>query len=312
MKVWNDISKFEASNPVVTIGIFDGVHAGHLYLIGKMKQKAVDAGGETVVITLWPHPRVVLNKNPEQLRYLNTIEEKTALLERAGVDHLVIIPFTKEFSDLRSCEFVEKYLVEQIHLHHLIIGFNHKFGKDREGDYSNLKYCADQFGFSIEKLEPVEIRGETISSSLIRNLLNRGSLDRANRFLGYDYFLQGSVVNGNRIGRQIGFPTANITLHDSHKLLPADGVYAVNVFYREEMYSGMLNLGYRPTVANAKRRKTIEVNVFDLDRDMYDQDVVIYFRKRLRDEKKFENIEQLKSQLVKDREMAVEILSHLE
>ncbi len=159
MKIWNDISEFRAVRPVVTIGIFDGVHTGHHYLIDRLREKAVALKGETVVITLWPHPRVVLNKDPENLRYLTTIEEKKMLLDKAGIDHLVIIPFTREFSELHSCEFVEKYLVDKIRLHHLVIGYNHKFGKDRQGDYSSLKQCADRFGFGIEKLSPVEIDG---------------------------------------------------------------------------------------------------------------------------------------------------------
>ncbi len=311
MKIWNNISEFRAVRPVVTIGIFDGVHTGHHYLIAKLREKADILQGETVVITLWPHPREVLNKDPENLKYLSTIEEKKELLREAGIDHLVIIPFTLEFSGLHSCEFVKKYLVDQIHIFHLVIGFNHKFGKDREGDYHSLKPCADHYGFGFEKLEPVEMGGEAVSSSLIRELLVRGDLQKANHYLGYDYFLQGRVVGGNRIGNKIGFPTANIRPFDGHKLIPADGVYAVQVDFEGERYSGMLNIGYRPTVETASPEKTIEVNLFSLDDDLYGKEVTVYFRNRMRDEKKFENIEQLKAQLVKDREMAIELLKDI-
>ena len=248
MNIWNDIWEFTAVKPVVTIGIFDGVHSGHHYLLDKLKEKAAKIQGETVVVTLWPHPRVILSRDPENLRYLNTIEEKMELLENAGIDHLVIIPFTLEFSKLHSCEFVERYLVKKIQLHHLIIGFNHKFGKDREGDFKNLSECAEKFGFTLEQLKSVDIKGETISSSLIRDRLTRGDLEAANNYLGYDYFLQGEVVTGNHVGRKIGFPTANIRPHDNHKLIPGDGVYAVQLEHKGSLYNGMLNIGYRPTV----------------------------------------------------------------
>ncbi len=311
MKVWKDISGFRAVRPVVTIGIFDGVHSGHRYLINKLKEKARILGGESVVITLWPHPRIVLNKDPDNLRYLSTIEEKTELMEAAGIDHLVIIPFTRHFATLRSCEFVEKYLVKGIGIRHLIIGFNHKFGKDREGDYSSLKKCADQFGFGIEKLDPVQVKGVTISSSLVRELLEKGAVERANACLGYDYFINGEVVGGNRIGSKIGFPTANIRPSDPHKLLPAVGVYAVFLDHRGKRYPGMLNIGFRPTFDEHAREKSVEVNIFGLNADLYDENVTIYFYRWMRKEKKFENIEQLKAQLVKDRKKAVELLSRL-
>ena len=311
MKIWRDISAFRAANPVVTIGIFDGVHTGHHYLIDRLKEKALADRGETVVITLWPHPRTVLNKDVVNLRYLTTIEEKIRLLEIAGIDHLVIIPFTYAFSELHSCEFVETWLVRKIGLHHLVIGFNHKFGKDREGDFHSLKKCADQFGFGIEKLKPVEAGGVAVSSSVIRDLLGKGELERANQYLGYDYFLQGNVVDGNRLGRTIGFPTANIRPSDPHKLIPSDGVYAVHLEHADHIHPGMMNIGHRPTVNSRSDHKTIEVHLFDVDENLYGEDVTIYFRKRMRNELKFENVEQLKAQLVKDRLMALDILSHI-
>ncbi len=311
MKIWEDLSQFNAERPVMTIGIFDGVHRGHHYLIDRLREKAAALRGETAVITLWPHPRVVLNKDPESLRYLTTLGEKKRLLADTGIDHLVIIPFTRAFSELHSCEFVEQYLVNKMHLHYLITGFNHKFGKDREGDYESLKKCAKALGFGMEKLGPVNIGGETVSSSMIRDLLSRGELEKANLLLGYDYFLQGEVVDGNKIGRTLGFPTANIRLHDSHKLIPADGVYAVRAEWQGKIFKGMLSVGLRPTITTGPPGRTIEVHIFGMDADLYGEDVTIYFLKRMRDEKKFDTIEQLKDQLVKDREMAIDLLGHL-
>jgi len=308
VKIWNNIVGFNFTNPVVTIGIFDGVHHGHRFLLNYLKQEAVRISGETVVVTLWPHPRLVLNKDPENLRYLTSLEEKTILMQKAGIDHFVIIPFTPEFAALESCEFVKEYLVDKIGINHLIIGYNHKFGKNREGDFENLKVCASLYNFEMERMDSKSLDGVQISSSLIRELLNSGNLDMANKYLGYDYFLRGNVVGGNRIGRKIGFPTANIIPNDPHKLIPRDGVYAVHLERNGTLYPGMLNIGFRPTIESGMPIKTIEANLFNFDENIYDQNVYIHLRKRIRDEKKFTGIEQLKKQLVIDREIAQELL----
>ena len=308
MKIWRDISAFTARNPVVTIGIFDGVHQGHIYILDELRKEADKIGGETVVLTLWPHPRLVLNKDPENLRYLTSIEEKSFLLEKAGVDHLIIIPFTKEFSLLGSCDFIEEYLVCKLKVQKLIVGYNHKFGRNREGDFKNLKSCADKFGFELERLDPVMIEGEKISSSVIRNLIFEGDLERANRYLGYDFFMQGEVVEGNKIGRQMGFPTANLQPADPHKLIPKTGVYAVQVEKDNHLYNGMLNIGYRPTVNSDPAKKSVEVHLFDFEGDIYGSEVKMYFRSFMRDEKKFDTLEALKKQLLADKQKAIEIL----
>ena len=210
MKIWNDIRNFYAKNPVASIGIFDGVHPGHKYLLKELKEKAKELNGETVVITFWPHPRYVLGKDALKLRYLNTLEEKSILLEAEHIDHLVVLPFTKEFAQLTSCEFIKEYLIDALNIKHLIVGFNHKFGKDQQEDLSALQACSDSNEFSISKSEALEVDNEKISSSFIRELLLDGELDKANQFLNYNYFLLGTVVEGNKLGREIGFPTANI------------------------------------------------------------------------------------------------------
>lgn len=308
MKIWREISNFNARNPVITIGIFDGVHRGHIFLLEKLKQEAGKFDGETVVVSLWPHPRLVLNKNPDKLRYLTSIDEKIILLEKAGVDHLVIIPFTMEFSRLSSCEFIERYLVNNLKVKKLLVGFNHKFGKNREGDFHNLKTCADRFGFELEKLPPVKVNDEKLSSSIIRDLILEGKLEKANGFLGYDFFLRGKVVKGNKLGRKMGFPTANIQPDDEHKLIPKTGVYAVQVQKDKSVYNGMLNIGFRPTVNTGKRKKSIEVHLFDYKGDMYGAEVSILFRAFMREENKFDSLDELKEQLVMDKQKAIEIL----
>jgi riboflavin kinase / FMN adenylyltransferase len=308
MKIWTDIKNFIPNNPVVTIGIFDGVHHGHRKLLEYLKEAARKINGETVVVTLWPHPRLILNKNPENLRYLSSLEEKTGLLEECKIEHLIIIPFTKEFAGMSSIQFVKDFLIDQIRMKYLLVGFDHKFGKDREGDFDRLQKFASEYNFIIEKIAPVHIDGVKISSSLIRELLNSDDLSLANKYLGYDYLLQGKVVGGNKIGRKIGFPTANVVPFDPHKLIPRDGVYAVHIWVDGSIYEGMLNVGFRPTIEKGMSLKTIEVNLFNFRGDIYSRDVTLVFRKRIRNEKKFDGIEQLREQLIRDKEKAQEIL----
>jgi len=309
MKIWKDIEKFRGTRPVVTVGIFDGVHRGHRFLIDRLRGKAHELNGESVIITLWPHPRVVLNKDTGNLRYLNSIDEKKELLEQSGVDHLIILPFTKEFAGQDSCSFINNYLVKKLSINYLLVGFDHKFGKDREGDYERLKLCAKEYGFGIEQIAPREIDSQKISSSLIRELLLTKELIEANQFLGYNYFLKGKVTNGNQVGREIGFPTANIEPEDPHKLIPADGVYAVFVNINNEKHQGMLNIGYRPTMESNDLRKSIEVNIFNFDKNIYNEDIYVEFVARLRNEKKFQNIEQLTQQLIIDKQQALNLFN---
>ncbi len=301
MIIHNQSDHFNIKNPILTIGVFDGVHQGHLSILSRLKQIAKDQEGESVVLTLWPHPRIVLNKDVENLRLLTNIDEKKFLLSKTGIDHLIVLPFTKEFSQLTACEFIEQYLVQRIGVKHLVVGYNHQFGKDRKAGYEFLQGCADKYGFQIEKLDVKLVENDSVSSTKIRNFLTSGYLETANKYLGYEYFISGHVVEGNQIGRKIGFPTANIKIPEPYKQVPKDGVYAVRVRLNGESFFGMLNIGSRPTVEPTLGSKNIEVHIFDFNQKIYNQTITVSFVKRIRDEKKFNGLEELTAQLHQDK-----------
>lgn len=302
MVIHTDLNNFNIKNPVLTIGVFDGVHLGHHSVLSRLKQIAQEKDGESVVLTMWPHPRIVLNKDIDSLRLLSNIEEKKYLLSKTEIDHLVVLPFTKEFSQLTACEFIEDCLVKKIKVNHLVIGYNHQFGKDRKAGFEFLNECATKHGFTIEKLVAKSVNNDNISSTKIREFLNNGELDIANKYLGYEYFVSGNVVEGNQIGRKIGFPTANIKIPEPYKQVPRDGVYAVRVNLNGDLYYGMLNIGTRPTLDLDIRTKNMEVHIFDFDQKIYNQTVTVSFVKRIRDEKRFNGLEELTQQLVRDKE----------
>jgi len=308
VNVHTDLNKFQAHNPVVTIGVFDGVHKGHHRILNRLAQKAVEEKGESVVIALWPHPRLVLNKDIENLRFLNTLEEKEILLEQKGLDHLVILPFNKEVSNMSACDFIEQILVNKIGVQHLLIGHDHHFGKGRKGDFNDLKSCSLQYNFDVERLEAEKIGNTKVSSTVIRNALFEGNLKEANHYLGYEYFMKGHVTGGHRIGKKLGFPTANIEVTYPYKLIPGDGVYAIRATVEGKWHHGMLNIGYRPTIDSHGHRKSIEAHLFDFNDDIYDHHIMIHFVKRIRDEKKFSHADDLVEQLKKDKEKARAIL----
>ncbi|MBU8892570.1 MAG: bifunctional riboflavin kinase/FAD synthetase [Bacteroidales bacterium] len=301
MIIHTDLNNFNIQNPVLTIGVFDGVHQGHRKVLQRLKQIAKEKNGESVVLTLWPHPRIVLDKDADSLRLLNNIEEKKQLFSGTGIDHLIILPFTKDFSQLSAFEFIEEYLVKKINLNHLVVGYNHQFGKDRKSGFEFLSECAQKFGFSIEKLDVKLVDNERVSSTKIRNFLSLGNLDVANKYLGYEYFISGHVIEGKQIGRKIGFPTANIKIPEPYKQVPKDGVYAVRVKLNGELYSGMLNIGSRPTVESTIGSNNIEVHILNFDKKIYNQTVTVSFVKRIRDEKKFSGLEELSKQLQIDK-----------
>lgn len=307
MNIYHSIDLFQPGpNPVVTVGTFDGVHLGHQQIFATMKEEAERCGGETVVVTFYPHPRLVIHPDSRNLKFINTQERKYEIISRCQIDHLIIIPFTKEFSHLSSAEFVRRYLVEKIKMHKLIVGYDHHFGKDRMGGYNELKGQGKIHGFEVLEVAAKMIDGVPVSSTKIRNALTEGNIRLANSLLGYHYSISGKVVYGNRIGRTIGFPTANIEQEDEYKLISAVGVYACLVDHQGKLYKGMGNIGYRPTIDVGDL--TIEVNIFDFDEEIYGDRIIIYFIERIRDEKKFENLSALRDQLTIDRAKAYEIL----
>ena len=308
MIVHHDIRQFSARFPVVTVGIFDGVHLGHKYILEQLLKVAESSEGESVVVTLWPHPRMLLNQEENCFRLLTTQSEKIQMLDQSGIQHLIILPFTHEFSRLSSCDFIEEILIGAIGVGKLVVGYNHRFGRDREGNYGELKKCADKFKFGIEKLDAFHLDERKISSSEIRKLLSSGNVEEANRLLGWTYGFSGQVIGGSRLGSSIGFPTANITPGESYKLLPAKGVYAVRVEMKNKLFRGMMNMGSRPTVNKDPEKSTLEVHLLDFHENIYSEQIRIRFISRIRDEKRFESIDALKAQLENDREMTIRVL----
>ncbi|MDZ7898196.1 MAG: bifunctional riboflavin kinase/FAD synthetase [Arcicella sp.] len=309
MNVYHGIKDFtKLENAVVTSGTFDGVHLGHQKILNRLKEVAFENKGESVVITFYPHPRSVISPDNQVVNLLSTLDEKIELLEKNGINHLVIIPFTREFSELSSDEFTQKILIEAIGTKTLVIGFDHRFGKNREGGFDYLKANKARYGFEIEEISRQDLENVGISSSKIRKALIEGDVPTADHFLGRNYSLSGVIVKGKQLGRTIGFPTANIQVREIAKLIPADGVYAVKVYYREEVLGGMLNIGNRPTVDGTF--KTIEVNIFDFDREIYGENLMIEFIQKIRNEQKFNGLDELKAQIEKDKETCLAILRY--
>jgi riboflavin kinase/FMN adenylyltransferase len=301
MKVWFINDSISLKRPVVTIGMFDGVHRGHQFILNHLKAQAEAHGGESVVLTLWPHPRIVLNQELQSFKLLHTLQEKIREMERHGIDHLVVVPFDREIASLTACDFVQMYLVDRLGLEVLLVGYDNQFGKDRKGDPEGLKKCAEKNRYRIEKLPEYHSEQGSLSSTAIREAILKGDLESAEKMLGYHYYLSGFIVEGNHIGRKMGFPTANIHPHDANKLIPMNGVYAIRAELRGETYNGMLNIGFRPTIDSAMAVKTIEAHLFEVTGDFYDEEVVIHFVKRVRDEMKFRGLDALKQQLHKDK-----------
>ncbi len=307
MKIYQCIHDFEAvAHPIVTIGTFDGVHLGHQAIFSRMKEEAKKTGGETIVITFSPHPRLVLYQNSVNLKFINTREKKIERLEKIGIDHLIIIPFTKEFARNSSEQFVTDYVVKYVHPARIIIGYDHHFGKNREGNIRLLERLKLKLGYEVEEVPPFFVDGAPVNSTRIRDLLHDGNVKEANRMLGYEYAITGKVVRGQRIGHKIGYPTANLEIPNEYKLITANGVYACRVLLGKRTYKGMGNIGVRPTIDHGNL--TIEVNIFDFDEEIYDKKITIQFVDRLRDEKKFKNLEALKRQLAKDKVLSIERL----
>lgn len=285
--------------PIVTTGTFDGLHLGHQKVLSETVRLARLHAGNPVILTFWPHPRYVLSKG--EFLLLNSLEEKKELFHRMGFEHVYFHPFTKEFSQLSSEDYIKTVLINKLHVNVLVIGYDHQFGKERSGKFETIGDLAKENGFSVERVEAFDMEGLNVSSTKIRNALSEGNVHMANQMLGYDYFITGKVVEGNKIGRTLGFPTANIKLSDPNKMLPGDGIYAVYVRVLEKMYKGMMSIGYRPTFPDQPHLRTVEVNIFDFEKEIYNSAISVYFHDRLRDEYKFSNTKDLIEQMGKDR-----------
>lgn len=301
----DDISPL--TNAIVTSGTFDGVHRGHQKILSRLTEVAQTSSGESVLITYWPHPRTVVSNDSQDLKLLTSLDEKIELIEQAGVDHLVVIPFTRSFSELTSEQYIRQILIDKIGTRKLVIGYDHRFGRDREGGFDYIRAHQSEYGFEVEEIPRQDVEAVGVSSSKIRTALQEGNVHTANRFLGRQYNLTGTVVKGRQLGRTIGYPTANLQVDDPIKLVPANGVYAVDVIYGGQTYGGMLNIGFRPTVAGT--HQTIETYIFDFDKDIYGEHMTLKFREYLRPEVKFDGLPALVNQLKLDEESARTVLS---
>ena len=301
MQIHRDINRLPVfRHAVITIGTFDGVHAGHRQIIERLKQTAAEAGGESVIITFHPHPRKVVSSVITGVRLINTLDERIELLEKTGIDHLVIVPFTDFFANQSADEYIRDFLVARFRPHTIIIGYDHRFGRERSGNYSLLEEKAPQYGYRLMEIPEHLLDSIKVSSTNIRNAILHSNADEANRLLGYTFFFEGEVIHGDKIGREIGYPTANLKSTDDEKIVMGDGIYAVYATVDGIQYKGMMSIGFRPTV-NGRTRVT-EVNLFDFDQSIYGKKIRVHVKKYLRSEVKFNGLEELKEQLHRDKE----------
>jgi riboflavin kinase / FMN adenylyltransferase len=304
MKVYRDINSLPVfTNAVITTGSFDGVHTGHVQIIEQLIKEAEKINGTPVLITFYPHPKQVVQMKEKALYILNTPEEKYELLQIKGIENIVVVPFDKDFSQLSAQEYISNFLVEKFHPAIIVVGYDHRFGNNREGNFDLLKNKEAEYNFEVKEIPEHVLKNITISSTKIRAAMLEGDIEKAASYLGYHYYFSGTVIQGNKLGRTIGYPTANLQIQDEHKLVPANGVYAVNVQLGSRNLKGMMNIGIRPTVDGTKR--VIEVNIFNFDEDIYGQTLKVTLKKNLRLEVKFAGLEELKAQLAKDKEHAM-------
>lgn len=304
MKIFNHISDCKnLKNPVLTLGMYDGVHLGHQKIIENLNEIAREIGGESVLLTFEPHPRITLNKGSDGLKLITTLDEKIELLRKYGLKNLILHPFTKEFSQLSATEFVKSLLVEQIQIHTIVIGYDHHFGKGRKGNYELLNNLSNEFDFECIQIEEVKSEDLNISSTKIRKALLNGEIDFANQGLNRPYSLRGKVIHGDKLGRTLGFPTANLQT-EKFKLIPAEGVYVVGVFVGDEFFKGLLSIGTRPTVTDSAEKR-VEVYILDFNREIYGQHIELELMHRIREDRKFNSMEELILQMNQDKEFAI-------
>ena len=308
MRVFKDLSQLpKFKNAIITIGTFDGVHKGHQKLLERLKVLAKENDGESVLITFHPHPRFVLNPDDKSLKLLNTLDEKIELLNKYELDNLVVAPFSVDFSQMPALDYIKNFLVENFNPKTIVIGYDHQFGKNRSGDIKLLESHQEIYQYIVEQISKETLKDIGISSTKIRNALSEGLIETANSLLGHPYSIEGFVIKGEQLGRTIGYPTANIQLEVDYKLIPKNGVYAVLAKINHKVYKGMLNIGFRPTVEG--QFKTIEVNIFDFNQDIYGEKIELQLIHFIRDEHKFENIDLLRNQLKEDALFSTKILA---
>jgi riboflavin kinase/FMN adenylyltransferase len=309
MKTYHHIDDFKpVKNAVVTIGTFDGVHLGHRKIISRIKELADACDGETVILTFFPHPRMILHPEDESIKLITTINEKAQLLEQLGVDHLIITPFSRDFSNQSAEDYIRDILVSKIGTKKIVIGYDHRFGKDRLGGLADLLHLSAIYGYEVIEIPEQDINEVAVSSTRIREALLAADIDLANTFLGYPFFITGKVIRGDQIGRQIGYPTANIQVEEKYKLIPADGIFAVKVQHDGTEYNGMAYIGSRPTINGMTRN--IEVNLFDFDKEIYNETIRMEFHHFVRGDVKFNGLDELKIQIAKDKEDVLRLLSY--
>ena len=307
MKIYKSIYEYnESKSSVVTIGTFDGIHKGHQKIFNKVINASKQNNLSSVVLTFFPHPRIILNKYND-IKMIDTLDEKIEHLKKIGIDNLIIHPFDKKFSLLSADQFIKEYLVEKLKLKHIIIGYDHRFGKGREASVTDLKEYSSDFNFIVDEIDAQEIEKIAISSTKIRNSINQGDLETTKKYLGRFFSLTGKVVKGDGLGKQIDYPTANILIEEDYKIIPKDGVYYIRTTIDNKLYNGMMNIGHRPTIGN--KAKSIEVNLFNFDMDIYDKIISIDVIVKIRDEKKFSSINALKAQLAKDEEHCLKLIN---
>lgn len=307
MQIHTDFSAFKGKRTSVTIGTFDGVHIGHQSIINQLKAEAQKKGTETVILTFYPHPRIVLHPEDHGILLLTTPEEKAEKLRKAGIDHLMVFPFSEEFSRIAAYDYVRNLLVTGLSAEQIIVGYDHRFGRNREGDFQTLQEWSEMFGYEAIEIPAQDIDEVNISSTKIRQSLLKGDVSTANKYLGYEYTLKGTVVHGAAMGRTIGFPTANIHVDYPNKLIPGNGVYAIRANAQGQEYHGVMNIGVRPTV-DTSLKLHIEAHLFHFNNLIYDEKIEVFFVEKIRDEKKFGSIDELKSQITVDITTAQSIL----
>lgn len=302
MKIFQTTSQFKShKKTIVTLGTFDGVHLGHQKVLQKVIQSARELDCESLVLTFYPHPQFILNPNSD-IKLLNTIEEKSQLLKNLGLQNLVIQAFNQQFSEMEAEDFVKNILVDRFNVQKIIVGYDHRFGKNRAANFDDLVGFGKKYGFDVAQISAEQSNEISISSTKIRNAISNNDLDISRNYLGYDYFFSAKVIKGNQIGRTLGFPTANLKIDEAHKLLPKSGVFAVEIEFGSIVFNGIMNIGNRPTIEG--KNQTVEVHIFDFEQDIYDKTLKIIFKSFIRNEQKFESLQALKIQLEHDKQEA--------